>query len=620
MQFLPLVFEKAETVMASTRSVVTKAYSGLQEAQSGNFSDFFKKETEDKFDLEAQQKIQNYYSQGTQKAQEIQNMLSLSAVQDIANNLMADFKNNAYDMNMNGEENSLSHHFVSPYSMHDISQSSSEVRFNESEVDELIAAMIAGGYTNQNALTALEEAGENLNGTTAEFLMQAATAGLIGEEQSLSKLQEQQLLNLSQKLMTGSSSGEEIFNSLMSKSPNDVLQSISDVLAEKGSVSFNQNDMNALSSLLNLSESEKSKLTNLFENAGNVELTQQDFDALMASAKQEIAQKQKDLVEFNNALAQNLESLEAKARERMDAELSAQNYEDKRTEISRKTMENTQLEDILEGFKNSDLDEEAYLNQIKFFEDVETIENIREPEVLSSSLENSLKNALSLSRDSSNTQEESHKENSSMLGQGTQNNTNVELGKNSKLSTESIAQRFDSTLNQQIEEALSKAMKGNMNKLEVELNPVELGALTITLSSKGGEMTAQIQSERLETMHVINQQLDVIKRELENQGIKLESIEVDLKSNDSNQFAEHRENGNNQQESLQQYETMNQQVNDLNRLRVLGRAINEGMIDKSALTEEEYELAQNLLEDSSEESNLLLDSLDENGLYINTRA
>ncbi len=615
MQFLPSMFENVESSIRSTRSSVTKAYSGLQNAQSGSFSDFVKKEIQERADYDAQQKLQNYYNQNAQKAKEIQTMLSLSDVQNIANSIMEDFEASAYGMN--GETSSG---FISPYSMYENLDSISEVRFNENEVNDLIASMIEGGYTNQAALAALEEASANLNGSSSEYLMQVATAALIGEEQTLSKLEEQQLLALSQKLMNGTTSGEEMFNSLTSKSPSDALNMLSNAIGEKGSVNLSDDELSALSSMLNLSDAEKNKLAKMLEGIDNVELSKQDFDALMASARQELVQKQKDLVEFNNALSQNLENLEDVARERMEFEASTQNLEDKRTEISRKTMENTQLEEILNDFHVSEFEEQLFVGQVQMLEDVENVELIRDPERLTASgLETSLKSALSLSRDSSENKNDAKQENSSSFSQSFQSSFTEQVGKNSQTVTETSAQRSDSFINQQIEEALANAMKGNKNKIEVELNPVELGALTITLTSKGGEISAQIQSEKLETMHLLNQQIDVIKRELEGQGIKLENIEVDLKSNDSEHFAEQNNGQSNQEESMLQYETMNQQVSELNKLRVLGRGIAEGWVDKSALSEEEYELAQNLLKNEAEDTSLL-GSLNDSGQLINTRA
>ncbi len=167
---------------------------------------------------------------------------------------------------------------------------------------------------------------------------------------------------------------------------------------------------------------------------------------------------------------------------------------------------------------------------------------------------------------------------------------------------------------QQLETPVVSAIKGNVSKLEVQLNPVELGALTVTLTSKNGEISAVIQSEKVETMQVMNQQTAALKRELESQGIKIESIEVELKSSDNNEFAQSQEQQNFEQQGQQQQETMSQQLDDLNRLRVLGRGIKEGLIDESALTVEENELAQKLLKQDEEIGTI---SYSNNDSYLN---
>ncbi len=163
---------------------------------------------------------------------------------------------------------------------------------------------------------------------------------------------------------------------------------------------------------------------------------------------------------------------------------------------------------------------------------------------------------------------------------------------------------MEEKLFQQVEESFTEAVKNKVSKLEVKLNPIELGVMNVVITSKNGELTALIQPEKLETMDMLNKQIDALKTELESQGIKFESIEVELKSSDeeNTQFAQNNmeQNFQNPDGSQSQYnqEQMESQLNDLARLRLLGRAVASGEVDINSISPEERELVQNLHEEN----------------------
>ncbi len=172
---------------------------------------------------------------------------------------------------------------------------------------------------------------------------------------------------------------------------------------------------------------------------------------------------------------------------------------------------------------------------------------------------------------------------------------------------------LEEKLFQQVEESFTEAVKNKVSKLEVKLNPVELGVMNVVITSKNGELTALIQPEKLETMEMLNKQIDALKTELEGQGIKFDSIEVELKSSedDSTQFAQNNmeQNFHNPDGSQSQYnqEQMESQLNDLTRLRLLGRGVASGAVDINSLSAEERELVQNLHNENMVEDSYSLD-------------
>ncbi|MDE6734041.1 MAG: flagellar hook-length control protein FliK [Desulfovibrio sp.] len=83
---------------------------------------------------------------------------------------------------------------------------------------------------------------------------------------------------------------------------------------------------------------------------------------------------------------------------------------------------------------------------------------------------------------------------------------------------------------QQVEQGMLTAMRDGATRLDLQLHPAELGAITITLVARNGEVSAQIRSEKSETAEMVSRQLDTIRVNLEQQGIKVDKIEVQMEN------------------------------------------------------------------------------------------
>jgi flagellar hook-length control protein FliK len=89
-------------------------------------------------------------------------------------------------------------------------------------------------------------------------------------------------------------------------------------------------------------------------------------------------------------------------------------------------------------------------------------------------------------------------------------------------------------LRQSMQQAMQQADQGSLSRLadggqrlELNLTPSELGAVTLILtSSKSGEISATIRSERSETAELVSRHLDMIRVSLEEQGLKVDKLEV----------------------------------------------------------------------------------------------
>ena len=79
---------------------------------------------------------------------------------------------------------------------------------------------------------------------------------------------------------------------------------------------------------------------------------------------------------------------------------------------------------------------------------------------------------------------------------------------------------------QQVEQGMLSTVKGGGTRLDLQLNPQELGSITVSLSVRNGEVSATIRSEKSETNDMISRQVDAIRTNLEQQGLKVDKLEV----------------------------------------------------------------------------------------------
>lgn len=86
----------------------------------------------------------------------------------------------------------------------------------------------------------------------------------------------------------------------------------------------------------------------------------------------------------------------------------------------------------------------------------------------------------------------------------------------------------------QVEQGLLTALRDGATRLDLQLHPAELGTVAITLIARNGELSAQIRSEKSETAEMLQRQMDTIRVTLEQQGIKVDKIEVQVQQDDRN--------------------------------------------------------------------------------------
>lgn len=138
---------------------------------------------------------------------------------------------------------------------------------------------------------------------------------------------------------------------------------------------------------------------------------------------------------------------------------------------------------------------------------------------------------------------------------------------------------------QQVEDGFLQAMRSNVRRLDVELHPAELGAITLTLTMRNGEVSARIRSEKSETAELVSQQLENIRINLEQQGFKVDKLEVGLQ----NQQKDLAESNADQWQNMQQHNA--RQEEDARRGE-LAHLQNLATLRNSRILSEENDLAQ----------------------------
>lgn len=130
----------------------------------------------------------------------------------------------------------------------------------------------------------------------------------------------------------------------------------------------------------------------------------------------------------------------------------------------------------------------------------------------------------------------------------------------------------------QVEQGVFSALADGTKRLTLNLNPVELGAVSVVLSSRNGEVSALIKPERAETASMLAQQADVLRHSLEQQGIKVDKVDVQTPQSQNNG---QNWQGMDQHNAAQEHQAQQQTMNRLRRLGTLHGSAGEVIPDIS---------------------------------------
>jgi len=142
----------------------------------------------------------------------------------------------------------------------------------------------------------------------------------------------------------------------------------------------------------------------------------------------------------------------------------------------------------------------------------------------------------------------------------------------------------------QVVEEIKLTVKAETTSFELQLNPEHLGKINLQVAAKNGVVTAQIATETVEAKEILEAQISVLKETLNNQGVKVEAVEVsvgtkEFEQNLDGQAENQNQNGGQERQKRFRYDRMDAEEGELTSAEQIAREImmaNGNRIDYSA--------------------------------------
>ena len=169
--------------------------------------------------------------------------------------------------------------------------------------------------------------------------------------------------------------------------------------------------------------------------------------------------------------------------------------------------------------------------------------------------------------------------------------TEIPVG-NGQTVTQTVSYVDTESLMNQISQFSKMYSSGDATTLEMQLNPENLGKLVLHVTSKGGNINAQITATNEQVKDTLQNQMAELKNVLNQQGLKVDAVEVTVETHefeqnlDGNTSAGGQMNQQNSQNQSQARETGRRNIN-MNQL--------DGL---SGLMTEEETLAAQIMKDN----------------------
>lgn len=200
--------------------------------------------------------------------------------------------------------------------------------------------------------------------------------------------------------------------------------------------------------------------------------------------------------------------------------------------------------------------QQAVTEEMEMTEDAPSEDMVSKPEVT----ENALKGNDTAEDNSSSMQKESGDASAGQSFESRGSETVFTSQAMQSLNTEAVAEA-DSPMPvltdpreilEQMSAQIRQRVTPEITQLQMQLNPENLGTVGLTVSMKEGQMTAQFTTQNEEVRAALEAQITILKENLEQQGVKIEAVEVMVGSHAFERNLEQGNDSNEQQEEEQE--------------------------------------------------------------------
>jgi flagellar hook-length control protein FliK len=144
-------------------------------------------------------------------------------------------------------------------------------------------------------------------------------------------------------------------------------------------------------------------------------------------------------------------------------------------------------------------------------------------------LKNDSQSADTKSEKSQDSHEEKDYSQNQNFSQNQDTGVNEEIAQVAKETTSYTSENAESIM-RQLADTVKLIKDENMTQMELQLHPASLGTVNVSLITKGGTVTAQFTTQSEQVRAAIEAQASTLTQNLEEQGVKVEAIEVTVES------------------------------------------------------------------------------------------
>ncbi len=368
----------------------------------------------------------------------------------------------------------------------------------------------------------------------------------------------------------------------------------------------------SLGKALRLDNAELEKLQSAFSNTSKLTLNQNALNALLSPIQKHMNTLEANQQQMADKLSQALSSVVESTRQRMEDANNAAALSNKRIEQTLELMNDTfldkfgptkQTEQNLQNIQNAQAAQtQQTLNQsqIQGFADAQKKEQLAQlgtteaqRNAKAQETENRITDLFSVTEEQQAEQDTTFTQGDSLFdhqnsGEQSLDKTwqtlldKLEVRHNSSQSspivssvigqtTQTTAQAVNTTPQQptgsgntavnqrilaQVQEGFFTSLNNGGKQLTLNLAPEHLGMISLVLSTRNGEVSAILKPENAETAALLNQQMEQLKHNLEQQGLKVDALEVQTPSNNNAKSWQGMEQHNQAQEQFSRQQSL----------------------------------------------------------------